>query len=124
MNTNSQTNSQENNVKELRRSARIEVKQPIQIIDLQKNAKMGSVVNLNKEGLMLVSREKPEQNRIYQIALQLPESTSTPSKIELIIDCLWVNEDSGQGLTWAGCEIIDAEDNAIEAIEYIISNQE
>ena len=110
--------------KQDRRHQRYELQQPIPVIDQQTGASMGALVNITIEGLMVMANSELESNRLYQLALQLPEPVNGFSSIELGVDCLWSRGADQVQRYWAGFQIIDASQEAIKVIEALIRTGE
>ena len=107
---------------ETRRKRRYAPTQTIQVIDAFTGNELGSLVNITCEGMMLVSAERIEPNRIYQINLQLPETIKDTNSIDVVIDCLWSKHSGSQEVYWAGCAIIDSDEHANNIIEELIAS--
>ena len=103
-----------------RRHQRHAVQKPIPAINLYTDQSMGALVNITIEGLMLMSNEPIESNRIYQMKLELPETINGHDSIELGVDCLWSRGEAQYQRYWAGFQIIDASQISIKIIESLI----
>lgn len=103
-----------------RRHQRHAVQKPIPVINLYNNQSLGALVNITIEGLMLMSNELIESNRIYQLKLELPEAINGHESIELGVDCLWSRGEAQYQRYWAGFQIIDASQISIKIIETLI----
>jgi len=105
---------------ETRRKQRHELRKPIPVIDTLSGESVGALANITVEGMLIICNRPMDANRIYQIALQLPDDIDGHSSVNVGIDCLWVKQGESQELNWAGCEIIDADQDAIDVIESLI----
>lgn len=105
---------------EARRQKRYSLTQTVQVYDTLTGKELGSLVNITNDGMMLVSAQRIEPNRIYQINLQLPKSIEGSESIDVVIDCLWSKPPSSQEVYWAGCVIIDADEKANAIINALI----
>lgn len=103
-----------------RRKQRHELRKPIPVIDTLSGESVGALANITVEGMLIICNRPMDANRIYQIALNLPESINGHESVGVGIDCLWVKQGESQDLNWAGCEIIDADQDAIDIIEILI----
>ena len=108
------------NSNETRRKQRHELCKPIPVIDTLSGESVGALANITVEGMLIICNRPMDANRIYQIELQLPESIDGHTSIGVGIDCLWVKQGESQELNWAGCEIIDADQDALDVIESLI----
>lgn len=116
------TNTAQQNEQEARGKKRYELSQVVRVHDTFTDVELGSLVNINPDGLMLVSNQKIDSNRIYQIKLLLPENINGTQSTDVVIDCLWSKSAGAPGVHWAGCAIIDADEQASEIIETLIEN--
>lgn len=107
---------------ETRREKRHTITQTIIAFDTMTNQELGSLANLTSDGMMLVSKQEIEANRIYQVSLQLPFSIDGTECIDIVVDCLWSKRADSQELFWAGCAIIDADEQAAGAIDTLIES--
>ena len=96
-------------MQERRREPRIAVSVPLQVYDLARECYLGNVANVSRGGLMLFSPTAIGGNRIFQIAVTLPETVGAQDKTQLFlgVESLWQEScDDGQGF-WVGFQIID-----------------
>ncbi|MGB5325961.1 MAG: hypothetical protein WBN40_11120 [Pseudomonadales bacterium] len=103
---------------ESRRKKRHELSKPIPVVDTLSGDAIGTLANITVGGMLIVGNKPMDANRIYQIELQFPGEVAEVTSVCVGIDCLWVNQE--QGMAWSGCEIIDADDDAIAIIEQLI----
>jgi hypothetical protein len=103
-----------------RKLERKELTQPIAINDTINGGVFGELVNITTEGLMVITDREIETQAIFQLALQLPESLAGSDTLVLGADCLWCRRAENFYRYWAGFQIIDASNHAIEQIEALI----
>jgi len=104
-----------------RRLQRIELSQPLVLLDLINGGVFGELVNITAEGMMaVITRELPTQS-IFQLSLQLPEAIDGDSEIALGIDCLWCRPADNTQRYWAGFQIIDASDHAQQQLATLMA---
>ena len=103
-----------------RQQPRFEPQQPISVINIHTQKKMGALVNITTEGLMLMSDTAINSNRIYPISLILPDAISGHKQVDLGVDCLWSRSEEEYQRYWAGFQIIDASRSALDRIESLI----
>jgi len=99
-----------------RRSQRIELSQPMVLLDLINGGVFGELVNITAEGMMAVITQNLPTQSIFQLSLQLPETIDGDSTITLGIDCLWCRPADNNQRYWAGFQIIDASDHALRQL--------
>lgn len=103
-----------------RRRERKELSHTIEILDVINGGVFGELVNVTVEGMMaIVDREIPTQS-IFQLSFQLPEKINNSDRVELGADCLWCRKADNFHRFWAGFQIIDASDDAIQQLEILI----
>ena len=105
-----------------RQQQRFEPQKPISVINMSTQKKMGALVNITTEGLMLMSDTAIISNRIYPISLILPDAISGHKQVDLGVDCLWSRSEVEDQRYWAGFQIIDASRSALDRIESLISD--
>lgn len=105
---------------EKRRLPRHELVKPVEICDRLSQSGLGRLVNIHREGLMIVGNHLCREENVYQVDLHLPEPVNGRTVISLQLDCLWAREtDSGSG--WAGFRILDISDQAARDIDTLVS---
>lgn len=103
-----------------RRLPRHALSAPVDVLDRLSLSPLGRLVNIHREGLMIMGGYPFDDERLYLVELQLPESVNGRYSIPLGVDCLWSRRDSE--MHWAGFKIIDASDEALEDIDVLISS--
>lgn len=106
--------------KQRRRLTRYMVDAQIDVLNQMTGEVIGSVVDIHKEGLMLVGLV--EVDCIYMVRLVPLEQAHNVGDIELGIDCLWSSSLEQGESCWAGCRIIDASPEAAVKIERLLSD--
>ncbi len=104
-----------------RRLERKELIQPIAVNDTINGGRFGELVNITAEGLMIITDREIETQAIFQLALQLPEPLAGNDMLVLGADCLWCRRAENFYRYWAGFQIIDASDHAVEQIDALIN---
>jgi hypothetical protein len=105
-----------------RKHERKELNQSIAIVDIINGGQFGELVNATVEGIMVITEKEIPTQSIYQLSLQLPVSIAGSSIVELGADCLWCRKVKNFSRFWAGFQIIDASDTAIEQLEELITH--
>lgn len=92
----------------------------LEVSDQHTNAKLGKVVNISAEGLMLLSSEPIAAGSIYQLDLNLPRLINKHSKISFGAEVVWSTPAAQPGSYWTGFRIIDASDEDVVTIDELI----
>jgi hypothetical protein len=103
-----------------RRLERKELSQTVVIHDTINGGVFGELVNITSEGLMVMTDREIETQAIFQLALQLPEPMQGSDQLLLGADCLWCRRAENFYRYWAGFQIIDASEQALEQIEALL----
>ncbi len=89
---------------EARRASRYVPAVCCRVTDMLSGALLGEVLNVSREGLMLLSRQSIDEGSMYQVSIDCDMDGA--DSIEAGIECLWSDE-HGNGGTVAGFHIID-----------------
>lgn len=103
-----------------RKLERKELSQTITIEDTINGGVFGELVNITREGLMVMTDREIETQAIFQLALQLPETLHGSDQLVLGADCLWCRRAENFYRYWAGFQIIDASEQALAQIDALI----
>ena len=103
-----------------RKLERKELSQTVVIHDTINGGVFGELVNITGEGLMVMTDREIETQAIFQLSLQLPEPIQGSTQLILGADCLWCRRAENFYRYWAGFQIIDASELALEQIEALI----
>lgn len=103
-----------------RKLERKELNHAIVILDTINGGVFGELVNVTTEGIMVMTDREIETQAIFQLALQLPEAIRGSNQIVIGADCLWCRRAENFYRYWAGFQIIDASEGALEQIEALI----
>lgn len=104
-----------------RKYERKEPTQPVTIIDVINGGEFGELVNVSVEGIMVMTDKEIPTQSIYQLSLQLHSEIQGSSTVELGGDCLWCRKIENFHRYWAGFQIIDASDLALEQLQELIA---
>ena len=105
-----------------RKLERIELSRPIAIVDVINKGNFGELVNVTVEGIMVITDKEISTSSIYQLSLQLPVEIEGNTTIEIGADCLWCRKTENFTRYWAGFQIIDASDTALNQLQHLISH--
>ncbi len=103
-----------------RKHRRVYLGTDIAVYDVLNGDRVGEIVNITIEGLMLVMEQEPEAGNIYQFAMSMPQDLDGHKVINVGADCLWCSPSSISGQHWAGFQIIDASETAETLIQHLI----
>lgn len=103
-----------------RKLERKELSQTIAVHDVINGGVFGELVNVTTEGIMVMTDREIETQAIFQLSLELPEPLIGSSQILLGADCLWCRRAENFSRYWAGFQIIDASELALEQVEALI----
>jgi hypothetical protein len=103
-----------------RKLERKELNQAIAVHDTINGGVFGELVNITREGLMVMTDREIETQAIFQLALQLPEPLKGSAQIVLGADCLWCRRAENFYRYWAGFQIIDASETALAQLDALI----
>ncbi|MCV6627533.1 MAG: PilZ domain-containing protein [Cellvibrionaceae bacterium] len=81
---------------------------------------LGKLVNLHREGLMIMSPGPLQLDQIYQLDLQLPEPIDNVSLIPLIADCMWQSPANSEGAHWVGFKIVELSHRSADLIDRLV----
>jgi len=104
-----------------RKLERKELSQAIVVHDVINGGIFGELVNITTEGLMVMTDREIETQAIFQLNFQLPEPLIGSDQLLLGADCLWCRRAENFHRYWAGFQIIDASEVALEQIEALIA---
>lgn len=103
-----------------RKHQRVYLSTDVAVFDVLSGERVGEIVNITIEGLMLVMHKEANAGSIYQLALTLPHNVDGHKVINIGADCLWCSPSSVAGHHWAGFQIIDASKLAETLIQHLI----
>lgn len=103
-----------------RRLKRQEISTTVSIRNRLTERRVGELVNITTEGLMIASDQEMDTDSIFQFSLELPEAIEGCSVIELGVDCLWCRKAENLNRYWSGYQIIDASPAALQSIDRLI----
>ena len=92
---------------ELRRHPRYSINRPLLVVNTLSAQKLGTLVNLSEEGLMLLGEEALGDGNVYQVSIAVSTGDSPEDVINIGIECLWVSAADSEDKVWSGHRIID-----------------
>lgn len=87
----------------------------IDVRDTVENCTVGKLVNIHKQGLMIMSSRPLNFEQVYQLELSVAEQL-----VPLSADCLWQSPASSDDCFWVGFKIVELPGSSAEAIDSII----
>lgn len=105
-----------------RKLERVELNQTIIVTDTITAKRFGELVNVSAEGLMIMTDNEIATHSIFQLCIKLPTEITGHDTIELGADCLWCRKAENFTRYWAGFQIIDASDEAVQQINQLIAH--
>ncbi|MCP4234856.1 MAG: PilZ domain-containing protein [Aestuariibacter sp.] len=103
-----------------RKSPRIDIDQPIQVIDATQNSVVGNLVNLSSSGLMVLTTHEVPISHVFQLEMHLYFSDNSEKQIKFGAESLWAQETSTPEHSWVGFHIIDISSEDFEVLNRMI----
>ncbi len=115
------SNNDQQTLANRRRLKRYRLYADIEIIDTLSNKRLGKLVDIHQEGLLLIG-DALALNASHQIKLFLPSMVNLQREFQLGIECIWCHPSEGDDdLFWSGCGIIDKSDIASACITSLVN---
>ncbi len=105
---------------EQRRLQRHRLNVPVVVSDCNRNLQLGRLVDIHREGLMLMGDQPLQVDHVYQLDLHLPEPLEGLETLHLGVDCLWTRCDEGSSSHWSGFQIIDLSELAERQLQALM----
>ncbi len=104
-----------------RRLTRFVTEAEIEAFNTLTEAKIGKVIDIHQQGLMLMARSVPTVDHIYYVRLEpRGQAAEKIRPFQLGLDCLWVRDMATKGCAWAGFRIIDMSVRASDCVQRVI----
>jgi hypothetical protein len=94
-------------MKDRRQHPRIEIDRPLTVVDATRNAALGQIANLSLGGFLILTPQKIESNRVFQLRLETNQAEPEKDPIEFGAESLWQDPAFSENTYWAGFQIID-----------------
>ncbi len=94
----------------------------IDILDVESNEVIGSLVNISISGFMMISKKSLPENYVFQFKVVFSPGSADPKTIQLGAESLWVQAVDGSDQHWTGFHIIDISDEDKETIRALIGD--
>lgn len=92
----------------------------VEVFDRDTQIYLGRLVNLHREGLMLMGDVTLNADKLYHLDLHLPKLINGSDHIQFTADCLWSKDSEDHSKHWAGCSILDISPQALMDIEALV----
>lgn len=92
----------------------------MELYDLHSGKRLGRIVDLSAEGLMLFSDAPLEVDSVWECRLVLDEPVDSIGEIRLGADCLWSRPGANGQHGWSGLHIIDLADDQAAALDTVL----
>ncbi len=104
-----------------RKSSRKIVDEVLEVSDQITGTRLGRVVNISAEGLMLLTQEPIVAGSIYQLKMELPNTGGDdPQTIAFGAEAVWTTEAGQPESFWTGFRIIDISSDDVLLIDDLI----
>jgi hypothetical protein len=111
---------QKNTSIEMRKHVRQDVPGVVCVTDRQAKRKIGRLVNISEEGLMILTDEPVAENAVFQLHLEFCNQEGESDPIEIGVESLWCKQGSNENQFWAGFYIIDISEQNQDRIRSMI----
>ena len=109
----------ESSIQEMRSHNRAEVSEVIRVLDRQTGMDLGRLVNISKEGFMLLGSQPIAEDNILQLSLEFESATDNTSPMLIGVESLWCHSSNDQTQYWAGFYIIDISEEDLERVRHL-----
>jgi len=109
-----------NAMEEKRKSPRKKANGVLSIQDRGRSEKLGNLVDLSRDGFMLISKKPINTDKIWQISMDLPHSINGSNTINFGAESLWCDQAGGPTQFWAGFQIIDIDDTEAKKLNQLL----
>jgi hypothetical protein len=90
------------------------------VFDHATHALLGHLVDITAEGVMLISPQALETDRVYTLRMQLPYEISGKNELVFRARSKWCREDINPDFYDTGFELLDIASEDVETIEWLI----
>lgn len=94
-----------------RRARRRKVDTSVPVTDAIAGTPIGSIGNLSRTGLMLISSQPLHDDGIYQLSFALPDAQGKMHTLEIGMQQQWSDTPATPGQYWTGLRFIDVSDD-------------
>lgn len=108
------------NNEDRRKHPRKRVDRPLKVNDLDRGEILGHLVDVSLNGLMLISSDPIDVNRVFQVSLELPDGIDDGQAALFGAESLWREVSNEPGKSWVGFQIIDISPENAEKVRRLI----
>lgn len=94
----------------------------IDILDVESNEVIGTLVNISVSGFMMISEKSLPENYVFQFKVIFSPGTAEAQTIHIGAESLWVQEMEGSNQRWIGFHIIDISDQDKATIQSAVGD--
>jgi c-di-GMP-binding flagellar brake protein YcgR len=92
----------------------------LRVWQIDKNAAIGHVVDINTEGMMLISEQPVNTGEEMNLELRLPDSEGELKPMAFRAICRWCDKDVNSAFYDSGFEFVEKSAQAVEALQKMI----
>ncbi len=82
---------------------------------------IGHLGNISSEGFLLISKNRVEEDRIFQLRIDLPKPCDDKTFLCVGAHSIWAHETIDSNRHWTGFEIIDIAQSDLKIVENLLS---
>lgn len=94
----------------------------IDVLDVESNELIGTLVNISVSGFMMISEKSLPENYVFQFKVVFSPSEEDSQTVQLGAESLWIQEMEGSNQRWIGFHIIDISEDDKAAINALIGD--
>jgi len=94
----------------------------LRVTDRHCGAPLGNLVDITREGLMLVTRRPVEARKVHRLRLHLPREVLPENYVDLDAESVWTRPDANPDLHVTGFRILDLTTVARQAIDQLVDD--
>ncbi len=107
-------------VEEKRKQIRQKLSTEIDVIDIHSERRLGQLMDVSTQGLMMLSDVPISTNSIFELLIQLPVEIEGCKEIRLGVESLWTRESNDGTQHWTGFHVISIDDQDLHCIEAVM----
>jgi hypothetical protein len=94
----------------------------IDILDVESNEFIGTLVNISASGFMMITEKALPENYVFQFQIVFAPGSAGSHSIQLGAESLWVQEMEGSNQRWIGFHVIDISDTDKTTLSSLIGD--
>lgn len=106
---------------ERRKHRRSKSDQLMELFDVTTGSRLGKVVNISVNGIMVLSPMPAPLNKVWQLKMTLPSESNDDKLLMVGAESSWCDEAPNADLYWSGFQIIDISNEDLEWIKTFVS---